>query len=158
MPGVVSDTTVLSNFAHAQRPDFLQSAFPNLAVPPAVRSELRQGEQEGRIPVCDWDWLQPIALSEAQQQLADDFSQTLGRGESECIALALERGWLLLTDDRDARRVAVDRAVSISGTLGSLVILVDRQVLSRTEADDHLRVMIASGYHSPVRSLSELDL
>lgn len=51
MPGVLADSTILSNFALLQRLDLLQQAFPNLSITPAVLEEIRNGEETGRLPV-----------------------------------------------------------------------------------------------------------
>jgi hypothetical protein len=50
MRGALSDTTVLSNFAHARRPDLLRALFASLYVPVSVSEELAQGERGGLIP------------------------------------------------------------------------------------------------------------
>jgi predicted nucleic acid-binding protein len=61
-----------------------------------------------------------------------------------------------LTDDRDARRVALAANLAVSGTLGTLVRLVDREILTVSQADGLLAGMKQHGYHSPVDSLTEL--
>jgi predicted nucleic acid-binding protein len=63
----------------------------------------------------------------------------------------------VLTDDRDARRVAQAIGVDLSGALGALVNLVDQGTLSIAQADELLAEMQRHGYHSPVNSLSELE-
>jgi len=62
----------------------------------------------------------------------------------------------VFTDDRDAREIAADMQIPVSGTLGLLVRLVDQGALSLQEADDPLRRMIASGYRSPVTQLADI--
>jgi hypothetical protein len=50
----ILDTTLLSNFAHAGRPDLLQLALGETAVTTAtVLTELRQGEAAGLVPRQD---------------------------------------------------------------------------------------------------------
>ena len=63
---------------------------------------------------------------------------------------------MVLTDDRDARRVAQTRGVAISGTLGALVNLVDQGTLTLDQADSLLTQMKQYGYRCPVVSLREL--
>lgn len=89
--------------------------------------------------------------------VAEDLNHTLGRGEAECIALAKSRQWIVLTDDRDARRVAREAGLIVSGTLGALINLVQGKALSLAEAHKLLAIMKRSGYRCPVNSLSELD-
>jgi predicted nucleic acid-binding protein len=95
---VLTDTTVLSNFAQVRRPDLLQAAYPDLVAPPAVLAELRTGERLGRVPVCDWTWLGTIQLSESENAYAEGLRPDLGPGEASCLALVRSHGFFLLTD------------------------------------------------------------
>jgi predicted nucleic acid-binding protein len=70
----VVDNTVLSNFAHIERPDLLQIALAGRGViTGTVRQELEVGEMSGSLPRCDWRWLPIIELSKAERELADLF-------------------------------------------------------------------------------------
>jgi predicted nucleic acid-binding protein len=66
------------------------------------------------------------------------------------------RGYGLLTDDRNARRTARDLGIAISGTLGSLERLVEKEILDIPQADFLLQEMIRKGYRSPVQSIREI--
>jgi len=66
MRAALSDTTVLSNFAHVERPDLLQVLFSPLFVPPSVLQELAKGEELGLIPRCRWDWLEVAVLTSTE--------------------------------------------------------------------------------------------
>lgn len=156
MMKAVIDNTVLSNFAHIQQPQLLAAAFDQPVTANAVLEELQLGIQLARIPAADWTWLPVIALTDDERAAADKLSETLGRGEAESIALAHSRGWMVLTDDRDARRAAQADGVIVSGTLGALMNLVRGDALSLDEADRYLMMMKQHGYHCPVNSLSEL--
>ena len=153
---VLVDTTVLNNFAQVRRPDLLRAAFSNLAAPQAVRQELAAGERLGRVPVCDWSWLKLVELTEAERSRADDLKSLLQAGEAACLAIAETRGGGVLTDDSSARRLAVGLGLETSGTLGSLVKLVRREILTLMQADQLLAEMIRRGYRSPFRSLRDL--
>lgn len=157
MTPVVIDNTVLSNFAHIQQPKLLQQAFEQPVSVQSVIDELKVGVQLGRIPVVDWSWLPIIDLTTVERGVSERFEQTLGRGEATCIALALSRQWIVLTDDRDARRVAREAGVTASGTVGALMNLVSQQALSTSEADAILDTMKQRGYRCSINSLSELD-
>ena len=64
MPKAILDTTILSNFAHIQRPDLLQSVFQTDAVTTAVvMAELKAGVVLGWVPRCDWSWLHVTTLT-----------------------------------------------------------------------------------------------
>ncbi len=62
----------------------------------------------------------------------------------------------MLTDDLDARRTAQQMGIPISGTLGILLLSVEREHLTLTQADNLLHQMILAGYRSPVDRLAEL--
>lgn len=156
MIAAVIDNTVLSNFAHIEQPQLLAAAFDHPLTVEAVLAELTTGVRLGRIPSVIWSWLPIIELTQEERASAEKLSQTLGQGESQCIALAVTRGWMVLSDDRDARRTAQAMGVVVSGTLGALMNLVRGQSLSLSEADECLLVMKQHGYRSPVDSLSEL--
>lgn len=157
MTAAVIDNTLLSNFAHIQRPKLLATAFDQPVTVPAVMAELEVGVQTARIPAVDWRWLPVIELTDEEHTLAESLNQTLGRGEAECIALATSRQWIILTDDRVARRRAREAGLIVSGTLGALMNLVRVNALSHAEADAFLATMKQNGYRCPVNSLSELD-
>jgi predicted nucleic acid-binding protein len=84
------------------------------------------------------------------------FLRALNEGEAACLAIALARGCRVLTDDRDARELARQLRIPISGTLGVLIRLVDMKHFRLDEADALLSQMIAAGYRSPVVSLRDL--
>ena len=156
MRAALTDTTVLSNFAHVERPDLLRALFSPLFVPSSVLQELARGETLGLIPECRWDWLEIVVPTPSEVSLAATFRQSLGAGEADGLAMASSRGLLVLTDDRDARLVGAALGLQVSGTLGCLRDLVKRSVIDSTNADRLLTQMREQGYRSPVRSLKDL--
>jgi predicted nucleic acid-binding protein len=56
----------------------------------------------------------------------------IGPGEAACLALAKSRGLFLLTDDGDARALAVFLGIELSGTLGVLAKLVRSEAQPRS--------------------------
>jgi predicted nucleic acid-binding protein len=154
---ILTDTTVLNNFSQVARPDLLRRVFPGLATPEVVRNELAAGERLGRVPICDWSWLTLVVLTEAEQSRAGELGPRLQAGEAACLAVAEARGGLVLTDDSAARRLAVVLRLETSGTLGTLVRLVRREILTPPEGDTLLARMVDLGYRSPVRYLREIS-
>lgn len=61
------------------------------------------------------------------------FAESLGKGESSCLSIALSRNVKVLTDDMDARKLAQRRGVPISGTIGVLVEAVKEGLLSNAK-------------------------
>jgi hypothetical protein len=77
-------------------------------------------------------------------------------GEASSLAIAQNRGFLFLSDDKAARKVAVSRRISVSGTVRCLVFGVERQLWTVSQANDWLREMVADGFYSPVADLQDL--
>jgi predicted nucleic acid-binding protein len=80
----------------------------------------------------------------------------LHREEIASLAIARHRGWLLLTDDRAARTEATRLGVPVSGSLGCLVLTIERHLCSLSQTNSWLQEMIHQGYHSPVTDLAPL--
>src|SRR5215203_1175769 len=152
----LADTTVLNNFAQIRRADLLRSAYPDLAATIPVWSELESGVRRGQVPACDWTWLEILELTEREQAQADEIGRDLGPGESACIAAAVARGFLMLSDDWDARKLGRALGLEVSGTLGVLDRLISKQILNLDEADALLSEMVRRGFRSPYQSLREI--
>jgi predicted nucleic acid-binding protein len=129
MPAGVIDNTVLINFAHVQRPRLLEQAFANLVSVPAVMEVLTIGQERGRIPLVEWSWLSIVDLTPSDKMLSQEIRQVLGRGEAEYIAVAQSRALFILSDDRDARRIAQRKGLVVTGTLGALMNLARQDTL-----------------------------
>lgn len=154
---ILLDNTVLSNFSSIGRPDLVRLALGETAATVTEAfAEYATGVQAGKIPGCDWSWLPILNLDEAQRPHYEQLHVRLGSGEAACIALAFAHKYRVCTDDRDARKIAAQMQVPVTGTLGLLVRLVEQGHLSDPEADAWLGRMIAAGYRAPVASLTEL--
>jgi predicted nucleic acid-binding protein len=164
---VISNTTVVSNFAAIHSLDRLHELFGEVFLPTEVYQEIQRGLEEGYTfysgideilhPRKEDGWLRLTSLGSEMEILA--FSGMPGQlhaGEASCLAIARERKWLLLTDDKAARRHATNLNVAVSGTLGCLVLGVERALWTLEQANDWLKRIIASGFHSPVKDLAAL--
>lgn len=142
---VLLDNTVLSNFSNIERPDLVHLALGETAATVnEAFTEYMAGVQAGKIPDCDWSWLPIFTLDTAQRTSFERLHARLGAGEAACIALALARGYRICTDDRDARKMAAQLQVPVTGTLGLLVRLVELGHLAEVEAGPLLKGMIAA--------------
>jgi predicted nucleic acid-binding protein len=129
---VVSDASPLILYASVGRLELLHQLFGEVVAPPAVVSEVtgggagRAGAQE--IARASWIREQAPLRSPAAHGLPDD----LDAGEAEAIALALEAAGpvVLLIDDRDGRRVATRRGLTVVGSAGVLVLAKRRGLLA----------------------------
>jgi uncharacterized protein len=164
---IISNTTVLSNFAAINQLDLLQKLYARLYMPTAVYEEIRRGLDEGYIfyrPLMDriypfqdngWIYLTHVAGDTELRRLGK-LPPRIHAGEAECLVIARERDWLLLTDDRAARKIARAWSVPLSGTLGTLLLLVEKDICPLPEANDYLSQMIGQGYRSYVTDLNVL--
>jgi predicted nucleic acid-binding protein len=168
MPEYIFDATVISNFAAVERLDLLEKRYRGRAFTTIeVGDELRKGAQAGyahlepavqQIEAVSPDgWLRILSPeSSRERRLRLDFDHSLDAGEASCLALALSRGLILATDDLAARRLAREKRVRLTGTLGILIALVRNEMLALTEANALLETMIDKHYRSPVDDLDDL--
>jgi predicted nucleic acid-binding protein len=155
---VVADNTVLSNFALIGREDILAKLFENMFfTTEEVLEELKLGEQRNVLPKRDWQWIGVLKTESSQEEfLFRLFVESLGKGESSCLSIAISRELKVLTDDEDARKLAQRRGVPVSGTIGILAEAVRERLLSIEDGNTMLSDMIEKGYFSPVEALDEL--
>ncbi len=164
---VISNTTVISNFAAVGRLDLLRQLFNAVYLSTEVYAEIQDGLAEGHVfyagiethihPLTSEGWLHLIALTgEVELRMFGQLLDTLHRGEASSLAIAVQRGWVFFSDDARARQVGRDLHVPVSGTLGVLLRAVKAQLLSLTEANALLDQMIRAGYRSPYTDLAEL--
>jgi predicted nucleic acid-binding protein len=150
------DNTVLSNFAIVHRADLIRAALEEAATVTHVLDEYRAGVLRNRVPPVDWSWLSVNTLTDEEQGLFEKLASHLNIGEAACLAVAATRGGRIVTDDRDAREIAAQMRVPVSGTIGLLIRLVSTGVLSMPQADELLAEMISHGYRSPITSLRKI--
>lgn len=154
---ILVDNTVLSNFALVGRMDLLQLALgAHAATTLQVMKEFRAGADLGRFPTFDFDWLQVLPLTSEEETYYQHLLRRLNAGEAACLAIASHRETRLLTDDRDARALAGQTGIGISGTLGVLVQLTRDGHLTLAAADRLVTEMIQKGYHSPLETIKAL--
>lgn len=109
------------------------------------------------MPKRDWKWIRVLKVESSQEEfLFRLLAESLGKGESSCLSIAISRDLKVLTDDRDARKLAQRRGVPVSGTIGVLVEAVRGGLLSIEEGNTMLSEMIEKGYFSPFEALDEL--
>lgn len=110
---VVSNTSPLIALDQIGHLQLLKQLFSQLLIPPAVRREIQPK------PNLE-DWIIERSL---QQPIGPQIlGASLGNGESEAVALALEvSADLLIIDERPGRRLAEMLGVPVIGTLGILL-------------------------------------
>jgi predicted nucleic acid-binding protein len=118
--------------------------------------EIRQGFLSGKVPSNSLEWLVVLELSELEQQIFSQYRTLLGAGEAAALAVCVSRQLRLATDDYEARQMATQLRVPLTGTVGLLMMGVKRNLITLEVADEWLRQMIQHGYRSPVQSLEEI--
>jgi predicted nucleic acid-binding protein len=164
---VISNTTLISNFAAIGQLSLLHLCWESLYIPEQVFAEIQDGRMQGYTfydniereisPFAPDGWLQLTSLQSPDEfRLFGELLGDLHHGESACLAIAAQRKWVFLSDDRAARQAAAKLGVPVSGTLGVLVSLVKQGLLNQEDGDLVLQAMVAKGYFSPVHSLTAL--
>lgn len=161
MPDYIFNTTALSNFAATDRLDLLKKLYQGKAFTTIeVSHELQRGIHAGYLYLeSAWQqigvvhptgWVRILIPETTEEyQLQAEFDNRLDQGEASCLALAITRRFIFVTDDLAARRLASEKNVLLTGTLGILIKGVREKFLSLAEANNLLESMIQQGYRSP---------
>ncbi|MBI5471595.1 MAG: DUF3368 domain-containing protein [Ignavibacteriae bacterium] len=146
MQSVISDSSTLIHLSRIGRLGLLRDLFTRVVVPSAVWREVVLGGK-GRTGAAELEtafragWIEPATPTNTQ--LLRLLSRDLDEGESEVIALGLEReSSLLLLDETDARQVAERYDLSKTGTIGVLMRAKhEGKIISLREELDKLRIV-----------------
>ena len=122
---VVCDSSTLIPLTSIGRRSLLQTFYGQITIPPAVWNEVveqgagRAGAREvAEARQAGWITL----LAPADEPLVHLLRRDLDAGESEAIALALERqADLILLDESEARRIAERYGLAKTGVIGLLI-------------------------------------
>ncbi|MGB5156049.1 DUF3368 domain-containing protein [Desulfobacterium sp. N47] len=116
---VVSDSSPLIALSSVDRLDLLKLLFDTVIIPVVVHDEVVgiTSKNHGELP--SFIRIEPVATEFPVRFL----KLNLHTGESEAIALALERGIQgIILDDKHAREIATDLGLKVIGTLGLLIL------------------------------------
>ncbi|MDX1523225.1 MAG: hypothetical protein R3264_16490 [Anaerolineae bacterium] len=164
---VIANTTIISNFAGIGQLSVLKQLFNVIFISVEVYEEIQSGLEEGYQfysgidqnihPFVAQGWIHLISMRDDEELLLfNQLPSTLHRGEASCLAIARSRNWLFLTDDKAARKAATNLGIRLSGTLGCLVLSVERKLYSFEQANRWLTEMVRLGYRSPATDLTGL--
>jgi len=106
---VVLDATCLIGLERIEQVGLLIELFEPILIPPAVAREFANSIDE----------IQTEELID--RSLASVLELVVGPGESEAIALAKEKDYRVVTDDKQARAAARSAGVKVIGTVGVLL-------------------------------------
>ena len=125
---VVADAGPLIHLAAIGRLDLIRGISPTILVPEGVFHEVvvAGAGLPGANDVRDAEWIQ-VVTAERRELVDALLASGLHRGESEAIAVAVERkADLLLLDERQGRLSAQALGLRLIGTVGVLIAAKDR--------------------------------
>ena len=127
-PVILNNTPLVSLWLLDQLP-LLQQLFSQVLIPTAVHDEFLAIEHSTRQQaLAKSPWIQTTPLSNPQTA---QMYIGLDRGESEVLALALERSArLVIMDERKGRRYAKRLDLPLTGTLGVLLLAKEKQLIT----------------------------
>ncbi len=136
---IIADTTPIHYLRLIGKVEILEKLFGRLIIPQAVFDELHRDSTPQ--PVKDWIDSQPswVELKRPLHEL-DDLSKSLGKGERQAIALAVElKADALLLDDKRAKNEARRRNIPVITLLNTLETAAERGWLDLPDAIVRLR-------------------
>lgn len=139
---VVTDANILINLIHVQRLELL-GALPGyeFVVPDeAVREVTDPAQCEALQAAITSSVLWPVAIDDmATLELFAELRAIMGPGEAACLSLAVQRGWLIASDEKRVfRREAQARLGPgrILNTAGILLLAIRAGMLTTEQADN----------------------
>ena len=124
---VVSDSSPLIALSSVDRLDLIQLIFDTVIIPVSVRDEVMGTAAKIAVELPSFIRVEPVAAEVPVRFL----KLNLHAGESEAIALALERGIQgIILDDKQARETADELGLKVIGTLGLLILAKRKGFLS----------------------------
>jgi predicted nucleic acid-binding protein len=108
--------------AKIHRLDLLARLYEEVVIPVSVMEEVKAKPDQEMERIQALLQSQKFRLRKATEQALEGLPADLGSGEQEAIALALEtEADLVKLDDQQGRRIARERGLPVSGTVGVLV-------------------------------------
>ncbi len=134
---VISDTSPINYLVLIDEIELLPTLFGTIISPQTVLSELQRVEAPHKVRT--WLATNPTWL-ERRTTSVIDATIALGAGECEAISLAKEiNADLVLIDDRKARLAAIERGLSVAGTLNILELASIKNLIELSAAFDKLK-------------------
>jgi len=124
---VISDSSPLISLLSVEKLDILGKLFETVMIPEVVYNEVFN-KKVSNLDLKKTKFLQIEKVTD--RKMVKLLKMQLGYGESEVIALALEKGIdRVIIDDKQARKVADKLGLKVIGTLGILILAKEKQVI-----------------------------
>ena len=142
---IISDTSCLIALTNIGYLTILQQLYRTVLITPEVASEYDE-------PLPEWISIKTV-IDTAK---INAFNRFIDLGESSAIALAIEtEGAVLIVDDSEARKFAMDLGLKITGTLGVLIRAHNQGIIS--DLGDSILRLKNIGFYLPA-NIDELML
>lgn len=138
---VCTDSCVLINFVHVSRLDLLgQMGDLVFHVPAEVIAEISEPTQAKKLGAAIKDGtLHALKIVDVEElRLMAEYAAMFGKGESACLAVGVQRRWIIATDetkDRRLRREIAASGIKVINTPGILLKSIRQGNLSVEAAD-----------------------
>jgi len=138
---VCTDSCVLINFAHVSRLDLLgQMSDLVFHVPEEVINEISEPTQAKKLEAAIKDGtLHALKIVDVEElRLMAEYAAMFGKGESACLAVGVQRRWIIGTDETKDRRLSREiaaRGIKVINTPGILLKSIRHGILSVEAAD-----------------------
>ncbi len=110
----------------------------------SVALDLESLIQQGIVNACQLEGVEEL-------ERFVQFATELDDGESACLAIAVQRNWILGTDDRIAARLALSLGVTVMTTEQLVKQWADRTEASKSDIAQVLRAIETFGHYVPRR-------
>ncbi|WP_456327150.1 PIN domain-containing protein [Archaeoglobus sp.] len=119
---IVLDTDILSCFSKIRKFDLLEKLFKaQFYIPPRVYEEILRAKEKGydfvdyAIKLIDDRKIRIATLNETEVSMVKELAKKrkLGFGEIEAMALAKNKGWILLSNDKVVEKIAREIGVDV---------------------------------------------
>lgn len=156
---VIADTTPLISLMKIGKLNLLKELFDKVFIPERVYQELTVNslfeKEVQEIKNCGYIQIVNVADTRAVRLLRR--ATGLDAGESEAIVLVDEQhGNLLLMDEMKGRNVARQMGIRIMGTIGILMIALERSKITYEEIIQSIEILKDSGRHIKKELYEEL--
>lgn len=119
---VICDTSPLILLVKIGRLELLFQLYGQVLVPVSVLDEIRGRSTEETTAIESLVENQALEIQRGSPEALERVPADLGAGEREAIALAMEtEADIVVLDDREGRRVARERDLPVTGTIGILI-------------------------------------
>ena len=135
---VVSDSTTLIILSDLDKFGYLKNLFLEVIIPQKVFEEITY---KNNITLPSF-----IKIENINTPLIEDLKLLLDDGESESIALAIQKNLPLIIDEKKGRKIAKNLNLKILGLLGIIYLNIKKGFVSITEAKEFLDLAQSNGY------------